>query len=220
MTEVEQVRTSGVHGLKLQFWDGPERDVPRLLAAREVAGDGFPLMHDAAGAYDLREALDVGRALGDAGYEWFEEPIPDEQITNLRSLRDALDVPVLAAETVSYALVPEYLHGNAVDRVRGDVLIKSGITGMQDIAALCELNGVPLEIHTAGTPLLDIANLHVACSSTAAGNLETHHEVFRFGLVGDPLAPDANGMVALPDGPGLGVELDWDWIDDHTVGEM
>jgi L-alanine-DL-glutamate epimerase-like enolase superfamily enzyme len=42
--------------------------------------------------------------------------------------------------------------------------------------------------------------------------------MFRFGLTGSPLEPDADGYVHVPTGPGLGVDLDWDWIDDHTVG--
>jgi L-alanine-DL-glutamate epimerase-like enolase superfamily enzyme len=47
---------------------------------------------------------------------------------------------------------------------------------------------------------------------------ETHHDMFRFGLKGGPLAPDGQGLVHLPEGAGLGATLDWDWLEDHTLG--
>jgi len=64
---------------------------------------------------------------------------------------------------------------------------------------------------------LDVANLHVACSTESGRFLESHHSMFRFGLKDDPLAVKPDGCQHLPDGPGLGVEIDWDWIEDHTV---
>ena len=74
-----------------------------------------------------------------------------------------------------------------------------------------------LEIHALHSSLLDIANLHVACSVRNCEFFELHHPMFRFALKGAPLDIDADGCLHLPTGPGLGVELDWDWIDDNTV---
>ncbi|MBK8023745.1 MAG: hypothetical protein IPK19_20505 [Chloroflexi bacterium] len=67
------------------------------------------------------------------------------------------------------------------------------------------------------SPLLDIANLHVACAIRNSEFVESHHAMFRFGLKNAPLDIDAEGYQRLPAGPGLGVELDWDWIEDHTI---
>ena len=104
-----------------------------------------------------------------------------------------------------------------VDMVRGDAYIKGGITGLRKAIATCELFGFDLEIHTAATPLMDIANLHVACSTRISRFVEHHHPVFRFGLKGSPLLIDADGCQRLPSGPGLGVDLDWDWVENHTI---
>ena len=82
------------------------------------------------------------------------------------------------------------------------------------------MHGIRLEIHTGGAPLLDVANLHVASATPNTSFIETHHAVFRFGLIGNPLDPDEEGLLAVPTAPGLGVELDWDWIDDHTVATL
>lgn len=68
------------------------------------------------------------------------------------------------------------------------------------------------------TPLLDIANLHVSGAIRNSEYAEVFWEPFyRFGLKGDPLVPDADGMLKVPTAPGLGVDLDWDWLDDHTL---
>lgn len=219
--EAQRAKELGYRGFKLQVWDGPARDIPRLRAAREAVGPDFPLMFDAAGAYGFTEALEVGHVLEELDYRWFEEPIPDRQIWLLRRLAQELTVPVLAAETTTVDELPEYLRQDAIDMARGDVYIKGGITGLRKALAMCELFGFDLEIHTAATPLLDVANLHVACAVDNCKYLEHHlgHRlVSDFGLKG-PLVPiDGDGYQYLPEGPGLGVEIDWDWVEDHTVG--
>lgn len=217
--EARAARKGPFHGYKLQLWDGPAQDIPRLRAAREAAGEGFPLMQDAVAGYSFVQALEVGRALDELDYAWFEEPIRDQHLGQLKRLADQLQVPILATETTPLFQIPEYLRHSAVDLARGDVHTTAGITGLHRAVTTCELFGVGLEIHTAATPLLDVANLHVACATSSSRFLESHHEVFRFGLVGSPLTPDEDGYLHLPEGPGLGVELDMDWIDDHTVGE-
>lgn len=215
--EVERVKADGFRACKVQFWDGPSRDIPRLRAAREAAGDEYTLMFDAAAGYGFVDALEVGHVLEELGFRWFEEPIPDRQVSLLRRLTEELRIPILAAETVSLDELAEYLRAGAVDMIRGDVLIKCGVTGLRKALAAAELFGLKLEIHTAATPLLDVANLHVACATANCEFFESHHAVFRWGLKGNPLGIDADGLQHVPTGPGLGVEIDWDWIEDHTV---
>ncbi|TMG25232.1 MAG: mandelate racemase/muconate lactonizing enzyme family protein [Chloroflexi bacterium] len=215
--EAKAIKAAGFRGFKVQFWNGLERDLPRFRAAREAVGPDFTLMQDAGGAYSYLEALEAGRVLEELGYHWFEEPIPDRQVNQLRRLAAELRIPILAAETSHLHELPELLRHGSVDICRGDVLIKSGITGLRKALAACELFGYNLEIHGLGSALLDVANLHVALSVENCEYLESHHPIFELGLKGDPLRIDDNGCRTLPDGPGLGVELDWDWIDDHTV---
>ena len=215
--EAQSMKQEGYRGYKMTFWDGPQCDIPRLRAAREAVGAEFPLMLDCVSGYTFTQALQVGRALAELGYYWFEEPIPDRQIATLKRLADELAVPILATETTTLRELPEYLVQHAVDLARGDVFIKAGITGLRKAAALAELLGYNLEVHTLHSPLLDIANLHVACSINNCEYVESHHPMFRFGLKNAPLDIDADGCQRVPTAPGLGVELDWDWIDKHTV---
>ena len=215
--EAKLRREEGYRGFKVQFWDGLEQDIPRFEAARDGAGPDFPLMQDAAGGYSYVDAIAAGRVLERLGYTWFEEPIPDRQLDQLRRLADQLDIPILATETLLLHELPEHLRHGAADIVRGDVLIKAGITGLRKACAAAELFGYDLEIHGLGGVLLDVANLHVALSVENCRFVEAHHPVYERGAIGRPLAIDGDGCRVLPDGPGLGVELDWDWLDDHTV---
>jgi L-alanine-DL-glutamate epimerase-like enolase superfamily enzyme len=215
--EAKLRKAEGFRGFKVQFWQGLDVDVPRFQAAREGVGPDFRLMQDAAGEYSYREALTAGRVLESLGYHWFEEPIPDRELDQLRRLTDELAIPILAMETLRLHEMPEHLRRGAADIARGDVLIKAGITGLRKACAMAELFGYDLEIHGLGAGLLDVANLHVAASVENCQFVEAHDPLFEHGLAGRPLAIDADGCRVLPDGPGLGVELDWDWIDDHTL---
>jgi L-alanine-DL-glutamate epimerase-like enolase superfamily enzyme len=215
--EARSRKAEGFRGFKVQFWDGLDRDIPRFRAAREAVGDEFPLMQDAAGGYTYTEALTAGRALEELGYRWFEEPIPDRLLDQLRRLADQLRIPILAMETLRVHELPEHLRAGAADIARGDVIIKAGITGLRKACATAELFGFNLEIHGLGGFLMDVANLHVALSVENCEFVEAHHPLYEHGALGSPLAIDADGCRVLPDGPGLGVELDWDWLDDHTI---
>jgi L-alanine-DL-glutamate epimerase-like enolase superfamily enzyme len=112
----------------------------------------------------------------------------------------------------------QFLQAGALDLVLCDVYWKAGITGMLKTAALAEALGAQVASHHAASPLMNLANLHVLCGATNASMIEilVPEAGYDFGLR-HYLAPDAQGFVAPPEAPGLGVELDWDFIDRHTV---
>jgi L-alanine-DL-glutamate epimerase-like enolase superfamily enzyme len=215
-TEAAERKAQGYHGFKVQFYNGLDRDIPRFRAAREAVGDGYPLMEDGVGMYTYTEALAAGKVLGELNYEWFEEPIPDRNLFQLQRLTDQLDVPILAGETSRVHELAEMIRMGACDIARGDVHMKEGITGLHKAAGMADLLGFELEVHGINQPLLDTANLHVALSMSNGRWSETFHPIYYRGLKGGPLDIDAEGYKHLPAGPGLGVELDWDWLDDNT----
>lgn len=216
-SQVREKFEQGFAGVKLQLSGGSKLDIPRLREARQAVGEGYPLMLDSSAVLSFEDALKIGYELDELKYEWFEEPFPDSHILQLKRLAESIKTPVLAAETVGLMDLPHYMTDGAVDIVRGDVHHKSGITGLMKALGMCELLGYELEIHTAASPLLDVANLHVACATRLSRFLESHHPMFRFGLKGDPLGLREDGCQHLPEAPGLGVELDWDWLENHTV---
>jgi L-alanine-DL-glutamate epimerase-like enolase superfamily enzyme len=215
--EARRMKAAGFHGYKVQFRAGPGKDIPRLRAAREAVGDGFALMQDPNAGYTFDEALQVGRVLDELDYLWYEEPIPDQHLMLLRRLQSQLRTPLLVGETSRFEETHQFLNEGAFSLVRADVLIKGGISGLRKILSAAELFGVRVELHTTNTPLLDVAQLHVGCGSVTCRLIENHHPVFRFGLIDNPMEPDGDGFVYPPAGPGLGVALDWNWIDRHSL---
>jgi L-alanine-DL-glutamate epimerase-like enolase superfamily enzyme len=215
--EAQQRKGEGYQAFKIQFWDGLKRDIPRFRAAREAVGPAYPLMQDAAGMYSYTEAVTAGRVLEELDYAWFEEPIPDRQTFQLKRLCDELKVPVLSGETLRVSELAEGMRRGDFDIARGDVHMKGGITGLHKAAGMADLLGYDLEVHAVIEPILDIANLHVACAMNNCRWSEAFNPSYQRGLKGNPLAIDSDGFRHVPTGPGLGVELDWDWIDQVTT---
>lgn len=210
----------GYRGYKLHPFNVPQRDIALCRAVREAVGPNVALMLDVAKTYDRMAAMQVGRVLEALDFAWFEEPLPHHDIEGYAELRRALRVPIIGAETVAGhgPAVANYLRANALDMVLCDVYWKAGITGMVKTAALCEAMGVKVASHHGASPLMNMANLQVLCGATNADWIEilVPESGYNFALPGY-LAPDADGFVHLPDGPGLGVAPDWDYIRTHTV---
>jgi L-alanine-DL-glutamate epimerase-like enolase superfamily enzyme len=202
----------------------PPGSYPADLAAcrevREAVGPDYILMSDPAGTYDHREAMRMGRELETLDYYWYEEPLIDYDLAGYAELCRALDIPVLGGETVagSVRLAAEYILRGAVDAVRGDVYWKGGITALMKMAHLAEAHGMKLEIHHAATPIMDWANLHVACAISNGDFFEVlvPETAYAYGLA-EYAHPGPDGLTHAPHGPGLGVTLDWEYIDAHRV---
>jgi len=213
--EAQAVKAAGYHGYKLHIWAGPKQDIPVLEAVRAAVGPDFPLMIDATSRYTFAEALEVGQALDRLNFTWYEEPVHDDHVDQLRELTARLKTPLLCAESVDLDRLPLYLDRKICAMVRGDCHIKAGITGLARAMRLAADKGFNLEIHAAATPLLDVGNLHVAAAFTNTRFLEVfplYFPIFKH----NPYAIDAEGFLSVPEGPGLGVELDFDWIDNGT----
>jgi len=215
--EVQNLRARGYRGAKFNLMKDPNTTISFLRAIKEAAGPDYPVMFDVNSYHNFRDALEIGRELDRLHFYWFEEPMFERHVGRIAELARQLETPILAAETSSFGELGEYLRQGAADLVRSDVMIKPGITGLKKTVDACEVMGVGCEIHTCASPLLDLANLHVALATSSCSWIECHQDMFRFGLKNRPLDVDSNGLLHLPSGDGLGAELDWDWIDNHTV---
>lgn len=191
-------------------------------AVRHAVGPDFPLMSDPVAMMTLPDALRYGRALEKLDYLWFEEPMADENIPVLRELTRQLDIPVVGTEVLAghpYSLA-DIVARQVVDVIRADVSWSGGVTGVLKSAHLAEAFGMNCEIHTAIFHPLELVNLHLCAAVKNCTYLELLAPVedFVFGLV-DGL-PVENGLARLPDGPGLGQELDWNFITNTTMAEL
>ena len=197
-------------------------DLDIHASVRKAVGDSFTLMSDPVAFMTLPEAVHYGRKLEELGYLWFEEPMPDENIPALRELSRQLDIAVVGTEVIAkhpYS-VAECISTNVVDAVRADVSWSGGVTAVLKTAHLAEAFNVNCEIHTAIFHPLEMVNLHLCAAIKNCTYLELLCPVedFAFGL-SEPL-PIEGGIAHLPDRPGLGMDLDWDLIENSTRNRL
>ena len=218
--EAERCKAQGYRAYKIHPFNQPARDMALCKAVRAAVGPDFTLMLDVAKTYDRMSAVQMGKLLQDLDFAWFEEPISQYDIEGYAELRRKLAIPVIGAETVAgHGLaVANYLRANALDMVLCDVYWKAGVSGMLKTASLCEAFGLKVASHHAASPLMNHANLHVLCGATNADWMEilVPERGYDYALR-SYLAPDSEGYVTAPEAPGLGVEIDWDYIAVHTT---
>jgi L-alanine-DL-glutamate epimerase-like enolase superfamily enzyme len=197
-------------------------DIEACSAVRDAVGPGMALMLDSSWSYTYPQALEVGRAIEELGYLWYEDPLPANALEAYVRLKQQLHIPILATEITPgglEALTP-WVTAGATDHLRGDVIITGGITGLLKVAHLAEAFGMSCEIHDGYNALGNVANLHVMMAidncdwfEVLAFNRSGEHglEHLSYGLA-EPLTIDGDGMIHAPEGPGLGVQIDWELI--------
>lgn len=189
---------------------------------RHGVGATVDLVLDANNRYHLDEAMNVGRAIDDAGFAWYEDPIPSSQHRALQQLVLHLRTPVAVGDEALILLREAALHVavNKLRLIRGSSR-KLGITGMMKLCSYLEAEGLRCELGTGGNPSANAANLHVGLAAPNAGNYEhwlpsSAHEFAALGY----LTPTSDGHLIASEEPGLGVPLDEAWIDHHRVSTL
>jgi L-alanine-DL-glutamate epimerase-like enolase superfamily enzyme len=202
----DQSLALGFHGIKLHAWGDARRDARLVLALREHVGPEVPLMYDGSAGFDLPDAIHVGRALSEAGYLWYEEPMREFSVEAYRRLAQSVDVPLLAAETSDGAHMNSadfIAAGAATFGVRASTTLRGGITGAMRTAHLADAHRVRAEVHGS-----DIPNQHLcmAISNT------TYYESF---VTSNPArrerCVDENGLVHAPTDPGIALPAGLDY---------
>ena len=192
---------------------GLERNLALATALREALGPRYPLMFDAFMGWDLPYAIEMVRALAPLCPTWMEEPVPPERVGALRQIRQAAGVPIATGEHVyTRWQVKELLVGEAVDVVQADPDWTGGISELVKICALASAFELPVIAH--GHSLLPALHVAAAQSPQTVPMVEylvryqEHKQFFHA-----PILRPVNGVVGLPELPGLGLVLDETKID-------
>ena len=198
-----------------------DHDIEVCRAVRAAVGGEMVLSFDPWGTYrTYEEAFRVGRELEKLGFYWYEHPMSEYRVGAYQKLCRELDIPILSPEIAAGSLYTraDWISRGASDMSRIDVL-RGGITGVKKMVAVCEAFGVKCEIHMSG-----FANLQILGSSS-----EDTCEYYERGLLApgidydtpqpyleaicDPM--DEEGYVHLPQEPGMGYRINWDYIEEN-----
>ena len=218
-----EVKERGLHGYKLHPSQRWREDIAACEAVRKAVGDDFNLMLDSRSAYDIGEAVKVGHAIHEMGFLWYEDPLPTTDIYNYSKLVEKMDIPVMATEFPCGWLddYAPWITSRATDMLRGDVMIKGGLTSLLKIAHLAEAFAMKLEIHHGANSLNDVANLHVqmAIPNTSFMEILLPHEAWWHGLV-EEIQIDKDGFAHAPTLPGLGYDVNVGLIERNKIAVL
>ena len=144
----------GFTAFKLHAWGDAKEDAKLCRNLRKWTGPDADLMFDGSAGWDYVTSMWFGRVLEECGFLWYEEPMREFELGSYKKLCDALDIPVLAAET------PDGCHWNmatwiqmgALDMTRTSWFFKGGITGAMKVAHLSNSFGMRCQVHGMGLP--------------------------------------------------------------------
>jgi L-alanine-DL-glutamate epimerase-like enolase superfamily enzyme len=215
---VTALREQGFTAVKLGWGPlgrDPDHDVRLAAAAKEAGGDGVDILIDAGLGYedDAQTAIRVARELEQLGIGWLEEPFVPDAYEAYAELADTVDLTIAAGEQdVTRWGFRELIERGHVDLVQPDVTRCGGITETLRIAELAAEHGVATVPHAWKSGIIKAASLHVNAVlpdaryqeyCVADTPINTAHTVERLPI-------EADGCVAVPTAPGIGITLDED----------
>jgi L-alanine-DL-glutamate epimerase-like enolase superfamily enzyme len=222
-------KEKGYPAFKLHTWQppiswapDPKKDVAACKAVRDAVGEDMDLMLDPFHYYSREDSLYIGRALEELNYYWIEEPMDEHSISSYVWLTDQLSIPVVGPETAEGKMYTraEWIRMHASDISRGGVGDLGGITPLVKTAHLCESFGVRMEVHGGGP-----GNLHVLCAMGFPGEYYERgllHPFIDYDVppawlneLPDPM--DEQGFVHVSEKPGLGLDINFDYIESNLV---
>jgi len=205
--------------MRVGVFDGsPTRSAERVHAARRALGPDIDIMCDAHGTFTVSEARQFCHLVRDCNLAWFEEPVTADDKAGLAEVRRGTHVPIASGESECTRFdFRDLIDLKAVDILQPDLAICGGITEGLRIAALASAANLRLAPHLwAGAPAF-AAGLHLAAASPAAHILEYSlgANPMIHGLVEEAF-PVADGMLRIPDRPGLGITVRDDFLERYA----
>lgn len=197
-----------------------EHTVRAVAAARDTVGPGYTLMLDTNCSWtSVEDVLDMAHQLAPYDFTWLEEPLyPPDEFDGLAQIRKSSPIPIAAGENLgNFNDVRRITDAGAVDIVQPSIAKMGGVTELWKSIAYAESRGIKAIPHAPYTGPALIASLHVM----AAMQNEVVCEHRNCNLEANPMGDwctARDGYIAVPDGPGLGVEPDLEVIERFRVG--
>ena len=231
--ESAEIKEMGFKALKMKVGVGPKDDIKLIEAVREGIGDNFRFMVDANHGYTTHDALYVGRAMEEFSPYWFEEPVAPEDLDGYRELRAFLKVNISGGEAEFNRWGwRKLLESRGLDIAQPEVCALGGISEYLRVLALCHSHFTPVVNHVWGSAIAVAVNLHLlAAMPPLPGGLFPWEPMLEFDTTHNRFIDDLltvsldikkqvkinNGTVSLPNGPGLGVTPQRDFLDKFRI---
>jgi L-alanine-DL-glutamate epimerase-like enolase superfamily enzyme len=209
----------GFRGMKTRLGRNYEYDVAASGLLRRTIGPECRLMIEGNARYDLAQARRMAEIYRACNAFWFEEPFVPEDVDSYRALHADSGVPLAAGENeFGVQGFRELIEGGYIDIVQPDCSRAGGLTECRRIGMLATEHGLPVATHTWSDAVALVANMHLIASLPTGLTVE----IDRTGnalideLLSEPLRV-IEGEVALPQEPGLGIELNQRTVDQYRV---
>ena len=220
-----RLREEGFRALKIRVEpEGLEEGVASVAAVRDAIGDTMEIMVDLNQGWrmpgDVRGPLPYEAVrrfadeLGAHGVRWLEEPLTGEDVAGLARLRRESGIPVAGGEMArTPALLDAYLEADALDVYQPDAVLAVGLARAGELGRRVLSRGLAFTPHTWTNGIGLLANLHLSAGIGGGPYLEFPYDPpgwtpeRRDFMLAEPLVPDADGCLAVPTAPGLGIEL-------------
>jgi L-alanine-DL-glutamate epimerase-like enolase superfamily enzyme len=197
-----------------------EKLIPLL---RQTYGDKMSLYADSNGYYNVKEAIRVGKLLEEYKYSYFEEPVMYDHFEDIKEVADALAIPVANGEQdQSFVHFRWSLANDGLDIVQPDIYYFGGMIRAMKVALMADAFGKTIVPHMSGGGL---GFLYDYILVSAVPNAGAHHEFKGLDtnvIFECPTSPlkIVDGKIKVPSGPGMGVNIDPDFIKKHQVVKM
>lgn len=214
----------GYKAIKLHTWNppiswapDPKMDAKACAAVREAVGPDIALMLDPYHRYSRSDALWLGKEIEKLGFAWIEEPMYEGSISSYVWLADNLDIPVVGPETIEgrHQIRAEWIKAGACDITRTGVMDVAGLMASLKVAHTAESFGMDCEPHHGNPGSLILCAVQKNVSYYERGLL---HPFIDYEAPPEYLntrydAMDDEGFITMPQVPGLGYDLNFEYID-------
>lgn len=204
-----------LHGAVRGFTDHPgDHSVATIRGIRKAVGDELEILLDVNGSYSRHHAIQVGRELEELRVHHFEEPVNANDYEGMAVVADTLDIAVAAGERCyNRWQLYDVARLGRIDILQPTITRVGGFTEMRRIDALASVLRLPITVNNVQPTVATVAHLHFLCASTNVPyaqeyNIESIPLRDETPILQTPFQVEPGGYIRVPDGPGLGIEVD------------
>lgn len=219
--------SQGFKAMKMKVGLGIKEDIANVKLIRETIGSDIKLMIDSNHAYTFNEAVELSKKVEQYDISWFEEPISPEFYEQYAELRQKTTIPISGGECEYLRFgFNQLIKNKSVDILQPDICASGGLTEAKRIAALASTNGIDVIPHTWGTAIGLHTALHfIANLESIPGRMYQPDFFMEFDQTENSLRDNLafpklemkDGMLEVPSRPGLGIDVDEEFVIKHAV---